>query len=110
MQITGKIIIILPLQSGKGKNGDWKKQEFILETNDQYPKKILFSVWGNKIDSDQLVIGNIVQVDFDIESREYNSKWYTEAKVWKILVDGSSCELSSLDVKVDISDGETLPF
>ena len=90
MDITGKIIKILPLQSGAGKNGTWKKQEFILETSAQIPRKICFSLWGDKIDQFKLAEGEDTEVSFDLESREFNSRWYTEAKVWKIVKKGSS--------------------
>ena len=50
MDISGKIIQFLQVQSGQGKNGTWKKQEFILETGDNYPKKVCIAVWGDKID------------------------------------------------------------
>ena len=50
MDISGKIIQLLPAQTGSGKNGQWKKQEFVLETGDTYPKKVCIAVWGDKID------------------------------------------------------------
>ena len=88
MEITGKLIQLMPLQTGEGKNGTWKKQEIILETETQYPKKVCISIWGDKINEKQLVVGNKLTVSFDIESREYNGRWYTDVKAWK--VDGSS--------------------
>ena len=84
MQITGKLLTLLPLQTGKGKNGNWKKQDFIIETGDTYPKKICISIWGDKINPSVLVVGNEIRIDFDIESREYNGRWYTDVKAWKI--------------------------
>jgi len=84
MEITGKIIRVLALQSGQGKNGEWRKQEFILQTEGQYPKNICFSMWGNLIDQAQIEESSNVKVSFDIESREFNSRWYTEAKAWRI--------------------------
>jgi hypothetical protein len=84
MQLTAKILTLLPLQTGNGKNGDWKKQDFILETGDTYPKKICISVWGDKINSQVLVVGNELKIDFDVESREYNGRWYTDVKAWRI--------------------------
>ena len=84
MQFTAKLIQVLPLQTGTGKNGAWKKQDIIVETEGQYPKKICVSVWGEKIDNNQLKPGNMLKIDFDIESREYNSRWYTDIKAWKI--------------------------
>lgn len=90
MQLTAKLMQILPLQTGSGKNGEWKKQDIILETDGQYPKKICISVWGDKINEKQLVVGNKLKIDFDIESREYNSRWYTDVKAWKVEVVGAT--------------------
>jgi hypothetical protein len=89
MQLTAKLIQLLPLQTGTGKNGEWKKQDIILETDGQYPKKICVSVWGDKINESQLQIGQNLKIDFDMESREFNGKWYTDLKAWKIEVSGS---------------------
>ncbi|MBU0487613.1 MAG: DUF3127 domain-containing protein [Bacteroidetes bacterium] len=84
MQITGKLVQLLPLQTGTGKKGEWKKQDIIIETEGQYPKKVCISVWGDKIDSSQLQTGNQMIIEADIESREFNGKWYTDVKAWKI--------------------------
>ena len=84
MQLTAKLIQILPLQTGSGKNGEWKKQDIIVETDGQYPKKICVSVWGDKINASHLVVGNKLKIDFDVESREYNSRWYTDVKAWNV--------------------------
>jgi hypothetical protein len=84
MQLTAKLLTVLPLQTGNGKNGDWKKQDLIVETGDNYPKKICVSVWGDKINPLILVAGNELKIDFDVESREYNGRWYTDIKAWKI--------------------------
>ena len=84
MQLTAKLIELFPLQTGIGKNGDWKKQDIIVETDGQYPKKICVSIWGDKINENQLQICNLLKIDFDIESCEYNNKWYTDLKAWKI--------------------------
>src|SRR3954466_13084346 len=85
MDISGKIIQFLQLQSGQGKNGTWKKQEFILETGDNYPKKVCIAVWGDKIDMGSFKTGDLVDVSFDVESREYNGRWYTDVKAWKMV-------------------------
>jgi len=84
MQIKGTIIALLPLQTGQGKNGQWRKQDIIIETQDQYPKKVCISIWGDKINESQLQIGNELNVSFDVESREYNGRYYTEVKAFKI--------------------------
>ena len=90
MQLTAKLTQLLPLQTGTGKNGQWKKQEFIVETEGQFSKKVCISIWGDKINDSQLQIGNELRIDFDIESREYNGRWYTDVKAWKIELAGSS--------------------
>lgn len=84
MQLTAKLIQLLPLQTGTGKNGEWKKQDIIVETEGQYPKKVCISLWGDKINSSQLKVGNQLKIDFDVESREYNGRWYSDIKAWKI--------------------------
>ncbi|MDI9357974.1 MAG: DUF3127 domain-containing protein [Phycisphaerales bacterium] len=88
MQLTAKLIQVLTMQTGTGKNGTWKKQDIIVETDDKYPKKICVAIWGDKINDSQLQLGNTLKIDFDIESREYNSKWYSDVKAWKIEVVG----------------------
>ena len=84
MEISGTVISLLPLQTGQGKNGVWKKQEFILETPGQYPKKVCVSLWGEKVDEHKLSIGEKVSASINIESREYNGRWYTDVRAWKI--------------------------
>ena len=90
MEIIGKIAQLLPLVTGQGRNGEWRKQEFIIEIPDgQFPKKICFSLWGDKIDQAGLTLNETVKVMFDIESREYNGRWYTEAKAWRVEKQGA---------------------
>ncbi|RAV97690.1 DUF3127 domain-containing protein [Pseudochryseolinea flava] len=90
MDIKGRVIQLLPLQTGMGKKGQWKKQEFIVETPGQYPKKVCLSIWGDKIDQFNVNVGDQVSIGVDLESREYNGRWYTEARAWKLEKAGSS--------------------
>ena len=86
LDIEGKIIKILQEQTGEGKFGKWIKQEFIIETLDQYPKKVCFSTWGDKTDAlKQMKEEDIVTVSFNPESKEYNDRWYTDLRAWKII-------------------------
>ena len=91
MEITGKIVEILPAQIGTSQKGEWKKQLFILETMDQFPKKICIESWNDKL---PLTVdpSKAVKVYFDIESREFNGKWYTNLKAWKIDVVGAATQ------------------
>lgn len=86
MDFTAKLIQINEPITGEGKNGPWKRQEFIFETESQYPRKICVSVWGDRAIQDPgiMQIGNVLNVAFDLESREYNGRWYTDVRPWRI--------------------------
>lgn len=85
MEVIGKIIQVLPLQSGKSAAGrDWKKQEYVLETLESFPRKICFSFFGDRVDQFPLQPNQTIKLSFDIESREYNGKWFTNINGWKV--------------------------
>ena len=85
LELKGKLIAKLPPVSGEGKNGKWEKREFVIETDDQYPKKICISAWNDKVAAiDKIAEGDIVNAFVNIESREYNSRWYTDIRAWRI--------------------------
>lgn len=85
LEITGKLLSKLPQQSGQGKNGVWVKQEFVIETDDQFPKKVCIQVWGDKTkDLNPISEGDTLKASINIESREFNGKWYTDVKAWRI--------------------------
>ncbi len=114
MQLTAKLVQLLPLQSGTSKNGQWKKQDIIVETESQYPKKVCVSVWGDKIDAGQLQPGTLLKIDFDVESREYNGRWYTDVKAWKIettsATAGAGSDTAARMSKDAASKDDDLPF
>ena len=84
MEITGKIIVALPEQSGVSKAGNsWKKKEYVLETQETYPKKVHFDLFGDKADKYPLTVGQTIRLSFDIESREYNGRWFTSIRGWQ---------------------------
>ena len=85
MEITGKLIQILHEEKGEGRNGPWKKQSFILETQEQYPKKVCITVWGDKIDLNSFGENSLITASINVESREYNGRWYTDVKAWRIV-------------------------
>ena len=86
MEIKGRIIQVLPAQSGvsKSSGNTWKKQEYVLETEDQYPRKVCFGFFGDRVDQYPAAIGDDVIVSFDIDSREFNGRWYTNIQAWKL--------------------------
>lgn len=84
MEIKGKIIQKFDLQSGTSKAGNpWKKQNYLLETLDTYPKKIYFDFFGDRADQYPLNVGDMINLSFDIESREYQGRYYTDIRGWK---------------------------
>lgn len=88
MEIQGKIIQVLPAQEGVGSNGNpWKVQPYVLETQGDYPKKVYFEVFGeDRINQYPCEVYNIVTVSCDVESREYNGRWYTSVRAWRIAI------------------------
>ncbi len=84
MEVTGKIIVALPEVSGTSKAGNqWKKREYVLETLDNYPSKIFFDFFGDRADQYPLSVGDEIKLSFDIESREFNGRWFTSIRGWK---------------------------
>ena len=85
LTISGRIDSVLPLQQGTSKAGNpWKNQGYVLDTGGQYPKKVCFSLFGDKIDQFPIQVGQDVTVSIGIESREWNSRWYTEVRAWNV--------------------------
>jgi hypothetical protein len=85
LEITGRLVKIMPQQTGSGSRGNWVKQEFVIETTEQYPKKVCCSLWGDKAESlKNYREGDEVKVSFNLESREYNERWYTDVRAWKL--------------------------
>lgn len=87
MEIVGKIVQVLPAQEGVSKStgNPWKIQSYILETLEQYPRKVCFEIFGeDRIKNNPCEIDQIVTVSFDIESREFNGRWYTSIRAWRV--------------------------
>ncbi len=84
LKISGRVIQVLEEQSGTGRNGPWRKQEFILETEGQYPKPVCVIQWGDDIEQFDVHEGDRLTAHIDIRSREYKGRWYTDVKAWKV--------------------------
>ncbi|MEI6507859.1 MAG: DUF3127 domain-containing protein [Bacteroidota bacterium] len=97
LEITGKIIQIMNETSGQSKTGNnWTKQEFVIETADKFPKKVMMSVMGDKVQElKKFKTGDEIKASLNIESREYNSRWYTDIRAWKIEGNGSQSSSGS---------------
>ena len=102
MEIKGKVVHKLALEIGTAKatGNDWQKQVFVIETDGEYAKKVAFDCMGKTIEYvEKLKAGDMVTVSFDVKSREYNGKWYSNINAWKIVVDAPT--VVAAPVKVD---------
>jgi hypothetical protein len=106
---VGRLVQVLEEVSGVGKTGNsWKKQSFVVELDGSstYPKKVCLTAWGDKVDTlKRLTIGDRISAAFDVESREYQGRWYTDLKAWKIDVEANR----STGGGVDPFDGVDVP-
>lgn len=85
-EITGKIIAVLPTRSGTSASGtQWSSQTAVIETHEQYPKKVAFDVLGDKITKFNLQVGEEVTVSFDINAHEFNGKWFNSVNAWHVV-------------------------
>lgn len=84
MEITGKLIKVLSPLTGTSAKGEWIKQDIVIETIEEWPKKICIGFWGKATDRlSDLMLGTNITAHINIESREYNERWYTEIRGWK---------------------------
>ena len=87
MEITGKIIAVLPANSGvSARTGNpWMSQEYVLETHDQYPRKVCFRVFGeDRIKQFNIQGGEELTVSFDIDAHEYQGRWFNSVSAWAV--------------------------
>ena len=111
MEITGKIIQVLPEQSGVSKTSgkEWKMQSYVLETQEQYPKKVHFELFGDdRIKANPCKLDDIVTISFDIESREFNGRWYTSIRAWRIVDAALTQDTQEVDVLENLPDARSI--
>ena len=87
MELEGRIARKLPVQTGTSARGAWAKQEFILEYQEgNFPSQVCMNVWGDdKVrELDKYQVGDKVKVSVNLSSREYNGRWYTDVRAWRI--------------------------
>lgn len=84
-KIEGKILSKFPAEGGTSARGEWKKQKFLVETVEQYPRKVCIDAWTNVIPQlDTFNEGDFISVSVNIESREFNGRWYTDVRAWRL--------------------------
>ena len=86
MELAGKVIAVLEPRGGVSKNGnEWKVQEYVIETHDQYPRRMCFDVFGaDKIQQFNIQVGEVLNVFFDIDAREWQGRWFNSIRAWKV--------------------------
>ena len=86
MELQGKVIAALPERGGVSQRGtEWKVQEFVIETHEQYPKKMVFEVFGaDRLARFNIQIGQEVLVAFDIDAREWNGRWFNSIRAYDV--------------------------
>ena len=85
MNIQGKFVKLGTLTEGTSARGAWRKQELIIQTEEQYPKTVCLTCWGDTIDAiANLTDGDRVSASISIESREFNGKWYTDVRAFSV--------------------------
>ncbi len=85
-QLQARFVRILETKEGTSKKGDpYKFLTFLVSTEGQYPKNIALSC-GIKAASyvEKLRTGQMVDFDYDLDSKEFNGKWYTSANVYRV--------------------------
>lgn len=97
MEITGKIIAALEPRGGVSQRtgNNWKMQEFVIETLEQYPRKCMFNVFGeDRLNEMKIQVGEVLTVSFDIDAREYNGRWYNDIRAWRVVRGGGATEMA----------------
>ncbi len=87
LELEGRVKYIGPVITGQGARGEWKKRTFVITTLEQFPKDVAFVTWNEKAEAlDNLKPGQRVVVRFALESRQFEDRWYTDARAWSIRV------------------------
>jgi len=84
LSIKGKVVAILEVATGEGKNGTWKKGGYVIETEGQYPKTVAIELFNDTLENHCPKVGEVVTSHLNITSREYNGKWYSNVGAWKV--------------------------
>lgn len=85
MELQGKVIAVLPERSGVSARGEWKAQSFVIETHEQYPKKLCFDVFGaDRLAQFNIQSGEELLVSFDIDAHEYQGRWFNSIRAWNV--------------------------
>lgn len=111
MELSGKVIKILDPQSGNSSKGGWWRGGFVIETEGEYPKKCVFSVFGKeRWDKMGIAVGGTYNISFDIDAREYNGRWYNDIQAWKaVRIDAQGAQQSEKKAESPVPNAKPAP-
>ena len=105
MEFEGVVYRKMPEVTGTSAKGAWRKQDVVFEIPSEFSRKICVTFFGDRAeDAAALKEGDAAQVSVNVESREYNGKWYTDVKAWKIVRKGAA-DPASASTRPASSDG-----
>lgn len=111
MEITGKIIDVLPERSGTSARGEWKVQSFVVETQEQYSRKMVFDVFGaERLQRFNITDGDMVKVFFDIDAHEYQGRWFNNIRAYDVRhVDAAAAQAAGQTAAADPQTTQAAP-
>lgn len=118
MELTGRIIAVLPAQSGvSARTGNnWMSQDYVIEVPGQYPRKCLFRIFGeDRIKQFNIQQGEDLTVQFDIDAHEFNGRWFNDIRAYNVVrgqqpIAGAPVAEATQASPFPPADGATSPF
>ena len=98
MELQGRVIAVMEPREGTSARGPWKSQQYVIETHDQYPKKMVFDIFGAEgINQLAIKAGEEIMVSFDVDAHEYNGRWFNNIRAWNIQrVDAAAAQAGNM--------------
>ena len=109
LTVGGKLVSILPKEEGEGRNGHWQRQSFVIEIQrGTYATSVCFDAWGDQVNVvASLRVGDMLTVFFDPSSREFNGRWYTSLRAWRITVGAGATDAVDRPSTIGVVDAQS---
>lgn len=111
MELQGRVIVVMEPREGTSARGPWKSQQYVIETHDQYPKKMVFDIFGaDRIDQFAIKAGEEIIVSFDVDAHEYQGRWFNNIRAWNIQrVDAAAVQAAGSPASATPNQGTQAP-
>lgn len=111
MELQGRVIVVMEPREGTSARGPWKSQQYVIETHDQYPKKMVFDIFGaDRIDQFAIKAGEEIIVSFDVDAHEYQGRWFNNIRAWNIQrVDAAAVQAAGAPASAAPNPGTQVP-